>query len=94
MLFVHSVQFPGHLVTARFCSENASKLLSLKPFDLKQPATVVERDGVIAEDHPGEHENAGREEKGSRRQQEEVFRLRASLSQDWKQVVSLVSITP
>lgn len=27
-------------------------------------------------------------------EQEEVFRLRASLSQDWKQVVSLVSITP
>lgn len=50
------------------CSGSASKLLSLKPFDLKQPATLVERDAVVAEDHPGEHENAGREQKGSRKQ--------------------------
>lgn len=27
-------------------------------------------------------------------EQEEVLRLRASLSQDWKQVVSFASITP
>lgn len=45
-------------------------------------------------DHPGEHENAGREKGVGGSEQEEVLRLRASLSQDWKQVVSLVSIMP
>lgn len=48
----------------------------------------MERDGVVAEDHPGEHENVEerRREVGNS-EQEEVLGLRASLSQDWKQVL-------
>lgn len=75
------------------CSENASKLLSLTPFDLKQPATIMERDGVVAEDHPGERENV-EEEKGSRKQRAGGRAQTQGFSESGLETGSLVSITP
>lgn len=65
-----------HLVTARVCAQKMPvKLLSLKPFDLKQTATIS-REGCChgrdrVEDwknNLGENENTVREKKGSRKQ--------------------------